>query len=288
MSWGFILNAVLLLIWLGKISMYSIADTLIDARLNSRLIPAESLESIATLSVKEGQTLQKQVVQNVEERGVFGRRVGWKCGATNAQAQATLDCGPFFGPLYSNHIFPSETKLSLKAYPSIMAAEAEYCIRMKRSCPPMNTAYTLEEVWDSIESVSPAIEIAATRLSGKFTAGAIIADFAWNGAVVLGSPIDKQHLTVNQITTSQVALHRNGNVAATATGANVLDGPVLSVHWLVNELISHGEYIEAGDIIMTGAACVLKNLTATRDTAIEAVFSGLLDQTATVILNVTD
>jgi 2-keto-4-pentenoate hydratase len=239
----------------------SIAISLIDARSFDVSLSTDVMTTLSTIGITDGLIIQQDIVINLAESKIFGEQVGWKCGATNQNAQDALNCPePFYGPLYSHHIHNSPGNIIIRKEKRIVAVEAEYCLIMNEDCPAKSTPYTVEEIWERVRYVVPSIEIAATRLTGKYSAGAIIADFAWNDAVILGERIPKLLVSPTILMESEASLVVDGSKISSALGSYVLDGPVQSATWLANELIRSSAYLRAGDIIMTGAACVYKDL----------------------------
>ena len=54
-----------------------------------------------------------------------------------------------------------------------------------------------------------------------------------------------------------VGLFKNGELAASGIGAEILGGPLKSLRWLANHLIRHGEHLRAGQIVIPGSAVEL-------------------------------
>jgi 2-keto-4-pentenoate hydratase len=51
-------------------------------------------------------------------------------------------------------------------------------------------------------------------------------------------------------------MRRNGTVARTGTGANVLGNPWTALTWIANELSRYGTGLLAGEIVTTGTCIV--------------------------------
>ena len=52
----------------------------------------------------------------------------------------------------------------------------------------------------------------------------------------------------------------NGVEVASSLGANVLGNPITSLTWLANELNKNNHMLQAGQLVMTGAAVAYKNI----------------------------
>ena len=67
--------------------------------------------------------------------------------------------------------------------------------------------------------------------------------------------LSEQRLAVEglDLPNTRVVLKKNGEEAASATGADVLGGPARAVAWLANKLAGHHQSLKAGEIVMPGS-----------------------------------
>jgi 2-keto-4-pentenoate hydratase len=98
----------------------------------------------------------------------------------------------------------------------------------------------------------PAIEIIDSRIADwKITFEDTIADNASSGMFVLGStPVDPRAVDLRL---AGMALRKNGRVVSTGAGAACLGSPLVAVTWLANTLVTMGDPLRAGDIVLSGA-----------------------------------
>ncbi len=179
--------------------------------------------------------------------------VGWKVGATNPSAQATLGAAePFVGPIFRERTY--ESGASIKTAPdALRITEPEYAFRLRRGLPPRAADYGSEETNNAIESVHPVIEVINMRLAGKFPESTIyrlIADGGVSHAFVYGSGstrIDPDGLVTNSVTATV-----NEMTKATGSGANVMDSPLSVLNWLANHMSKRGIGLKAGQWVSTG------------------------------------
>ena len=54
-----------------------------------------------------------------------------------------------------------------------------------------------------------------------------------------------------------MGLFRNGELAASGIGAEIMGGPLKSLRWLANHLIRQGEHLQAGQLVIPGSAVEL-------------------------------
>lgn len=234
--------------------MKSFSKLLIEARFGKFSIP------IAPSHIKEiqdGYDVQDEMI-SLGEENMLGKQVGWKIGATNEAAQKMLGFGPFYGPIFEKNVFSSSSKISSKELGCIFkAAEVEFAFQMKESLIPRSKHYTNEEVWNAVEYVTPAMELAASRISGQLTPALTIADFALNGGVIFGSTNYETKSIKDSIAglaQAKISLEINSKEVAATTGSSVLGNPLYALTWLVNELNAKNKFIAKGDFVITGAA----------------------------------
>lgn len=156
----------------------------------------------------------------------------------------------------------SSSHVSLKSLSVFKACEAEFLFIMKNDLNKKvhGDEYSEEEVFDSVEYICPAIEIASSRFT-NLTPGLIIADCALNAVFLYDHKISKDDIKdyktlENAITTIEI----NDQEVARNLGTNVLGNPVTSLTFLANALIKDGLYLKKGDVILSGACSAYKTL----------------------------
>jgi len=240
----------------------SVASFINQARLEGVVHPGASFPPLET--VERGYEVQDahMHITNVER---LGKRVGWKCGATNAAAQAALGFGPFYGPLFANFVKPTGGEVSLASLGRLIAAEAEFAFQMETDLPPLSTLeerYTEEQVWSCVKCIYPSIEIASSRVQDALCPSLIVADHALNGVCVLaGSPVARASIAdPSSLSTASASLSINGKIVCTDTGTNVLGNPLASLTWIANALHVRGIGLKKDDLVFSGACCAHKTL----------------------------
>jgi 2-keto-4-pentenoate hydratase len=182
--------------------------------------------------------------------------VGWKIAATSAAGQKHIGVdGPLAGPLVGNIVFANGATIPLDG--NIMkVAEAEFAFTFGKALPRREAPYTQIEVFDAVESLHTAIEVPDSRYNdfAKVGANQLIADTACSCWFILG-PATKADWRSRDLAAHQVATYVNDAKAGSGSGANVLGDPRIALTWLVNELKTYANGIEAGQFVTTGA-CV--------------------------------
>jgi 2-keto-4-pentenoate hydratase len=147
-----------------------------------------------------------------------------------------------------------ENAASVSMHGNLMqVAEAEFAFRFGHALPKRDEPYAVEEVLAAVESLHPAIEIPDSRYHDFARVGApqLIADDACACWFVLGQATTADWRE-RDLVRHTVAVFRNGNLAATGSGANVLGDPRLALAWIANELNRFGDGLRAGEVVTTG------------------------------------
>jgi 2-keto-4-pentenoate hydratase len=181
-----------------------------------------------------------------------GNVSGYKIACTNAIAQRQLSVsGPFYGNLTSAFCFESPARVDASQF-FMRVVEAEFGFRIGRDLPPKASAYSREEISDSIEGVMPSIEVVDSRFDDWLTIGALslIADNACNAAWVHGPLVENWRGL--DLARHPVRVFVNASLVREGNGAAVLGHPLNALEWLVNALAARGIGLERGQYITTG------------------------------------
>ena len=121
---------------------------------------------------------------------------------------------------------------------------------------PRAEAYSQAEVLERVSALHPAIELPDSRYDHFETVGdlQLIADNACAHYFVLGSPAPERWRDLDLAAYTVRGL-KNGAVAETGVGANVLGDPRIALTWLVNELSRFGYALKKDQVVITGT-CV--------------------------------
>jgi len=180
--------------------------------------------------------------------------VGWKVALTNDEAMQRAGASePAAGPLFAPHIGGSPSVIDQHAN-CVAGFECEFAFRLAKGLPAAGAPYEAADVKDAIEAMYPAIEVVGARIANRPALGVrgTVADHAGNFSVVLGLPVDNwKDLDLAQCGVRHCV---DGDEIAASSGANVLGNPLNALAWLANHLAGRGRELEAGQLIITGAA----------------------------------
>jgi len=191
--------------------------------------------------------------------------LGWKIAATSLAGQQHIGVsGPLAGRLSASRCLADNSELSLEHnHMSVIEAEFAFLIgrdvgrELAAGAGRQDAPLTMEQVMGCVSGLHLAIEVPNSRYVDFVGAGEaqLIADFACACYVVLG-PRAPEAWRQSDLSQHAVSVRRGHETVATGTGANVLGDPRIGLTWLANELLSQGEQLKAGEVVMTGTCVV--------------------------------
>ncbi|WP_326835101.1 fumarylacetoacetate hydrolase family protein [Amycolatopsis rhabdoformis] len=176
--------------------------------------------------------------------------VGRKIGLTSLAVQRQLGVDqPDFGALFSTMalVDGEEVPKGRLLQPKI---EAEVALVLAADLT--NPGCTPDEVRAATAFVRPALEIVDSRIAGwDITIVDTVADNASSGLFVLGDSC----VPIEDVEPVDVAmqLYRGDELVSEGTGRDCLGDPLHAAAWLASTLARRGEFLRAGDVVLTGA-----------------------------------
>jgi len=203
---------------------------------------------------------------------VTGRAVqGWKIAATSAAGQAHIGVsGPLAGRLLQGRVHDDGALLSL-AGNRMRVAEPEFAFRFGRTLPPRAQPYTVDEVMAAVASLHPGLEVPDSRYDDFVNAGEpqLLADNACASHYVLGAAAPDAwralDLRVHRVDARVLGADGALKLQRQGDGSAVLGDPRVALAWLVNELGTLGQALQAGQFVTTGT-CMAPLAVAPGDT----------------------
>jgi len=200
------------------------------------------------MTMADGYRVQQELVARLTAEGE--RIVGYKLGLTSAPMQKLLGVdSPDFAPVLSSHLNPDGCAVSAAAFIA-PRVEAEIALLLRDDLRGPDC--TALDVASAVSGAVAALEIVDSRIADwKITLADTIADLASSGAIVLGPAVTPA--AGLDLRVLGMVLTCNGGLVATGAGAAALGNPLQAVAWLANTLHPLGEYLRAGQFVMTGA-----------------------------------
>jgi 2-keto-4-pentenoate hydratase len=199
------------------------------------------------LSVVDGETVQLAVLARHLENGE--RRGGWKVGMTSGTGRDSMGPGVRpFGYLLASQVMASGSRADSSSISSV-GLETELCFRL--GTPLEGAEATAADAREAVDGVAPAFEINEERLDAHASGGVKVADNLrqWGLVVADFGPVPAQDV-LDAVVSS---ISRDGEQLQRVAGEGHIDDHFASLAALARELARHGQRLESGDVVITGA-----------------------------------
>ena len=188
----------------------------------------------------------------------WGEIAGWKIALTSkAMQQMTGVDQPAAGAIFSAVVLPSPARIDVGAFHHL-GVEFEVAVRLAGDLPAGGGPWTRASVAEQVAACMPAFELVEDGKADYKTLDAftLVAQNAWNGGVVLGSPVtDWRGLDLESAVTRCWINDAPGGQGKTG---DALGHPFEAVAWLANLLNRRGGMLRRGMIVMTGSSITTK------------------------------
>jgi len=222
------------------------AAILDQASANQSVVP---LFSVAhhEMSIADGYAIQRCWAELRIQRGE--RLVGYKVGFTSHAMQKAYKVEkPLSGRLFDSMVWGTGAQLSARRFFKLHV-EVELAFIMGSDLASQSV--TIADVLSATVFVQPALELIDYRTVTPRSIADMVADnTSCAGAVLGGRPVRPSQLNLGWV---GATLAKNGNIVETGVSAAVLGHPARALVALSEQLASEGEWIKAGDIILSGA-----------------------------------
>lgn len=246
------------------------AAAIADARLGRRLL-APLASAVAPADPAEGYQVQFAAHRLMASR--FGRRVGWKIGATTKVMQEWLaidhPCGG--GVLEAGLREDGGTFVAADCIKPMV--ETEIVARLSADLPARAGGHDRESVAAAVASLHPGIELVDDRYDGFAAVGvpALIGDdFFQAGAVIGAAAPDWRALDLPALR-GRVTI--SGEARGEGVGAAMMGHPLAALAWLANTLNAVGTALRAGEFVFLGSVVAPQPVVA--GDRVEVAFDGL-------------
>jgi 2-keto-4-pentenoate hydratase len=205
-------------------------------------------------SLESAYRIQDEVDRLFQTEGGAGPMGGHKIALTSQVVQEL--CGvnqPAYGRVIAGTIRKSPAAVSLSDY-GRLGLEFEVAVEMGQDIPAGKAAYDRDSIADYVAAVMTAFELIDDRDADYSTldAASILTDRCWCGGVVLGEAVtDWSDLDLANAATE---LTWNGDVIDHGVAGDSMGHPFEGLAWIANHLISRGQTLRSGDVIITGSA----------------------------------
>jgi 2-keto-4-pentenoate hydratase len=224
----------------------SAVPALLRARLEHEAAAPPSAAHPA-LSLDDAYAIQRVLESALVARGE--RVIGWKVGLTNDVGRQNWGLGePVSAFMLGSGVFSSGDAVPAARFVGLgVEIEVAFLLRADLAGPGVTAASALL----AVEGAMPAFELIDIRYTGKPRGVDLIADGVFANAIVLGRPLTP--VAGLDLALEGMVYEENGQIAATATAAEVMGNPLASLAWLANALGRQGRGLRAGEIVLSGS-----------------------------------
>jgi 2-oxopent-4-enoate hydratase len=178
------------------------------------------------------------------------RVVGHKIGATNPVIQQLFGIdSPDFGHLLDDMVLGDGAVIDVG---QLISPRVEIEVAFLLGSPLGGPGVTVADVLVATAAIAPVFEVIDSRIADwDITVADTIADNGSSALVVLGERV----LAPTEVDLRAIGavLELDGDVVATGAGAASLGHPARAVAWLANALATHGQQLERGHLVLSGA-----------------------------------
>lgn len=260
---------------ISKAQMYECAKRTIAAEDAHQAIP-QLIHTFPDLTFEEAYQIQDIRAKFRIEQGF--KAIGYKMGLTSKAKQQMLGrTEPTYGRLFDYMPLGENEPLELKKHiqPKV---ETEIAFVMKEALQGLDV--DIATVLKATDYIVASLEIIDSRyIDFKFSSQDGIADNISASRIKLGSIKISPNDT--DLAALGIKININGTDVANGNGAAVLDHPANAIIMLVKMLHREGKFLEAGQIVMTGAVTAAYKLAA--GDKVTATFDVLGELTLTVV-----
>ena len=211
------------------------------------------------ISLNDGFKVQNEIIASRVLGSVKGYKVGpAKVADFSKWGLKHPGTGPVFTVLNGTSARPA-----MFFSENLQVIEAEIGMILEKDLRPRSTPYSMHEVFDHIGKIACTFEFVGSRLGFEEAKPAYhVADCAKNVAVVVGETRSARTVNPNDLPKLSVSISKNDKVIGTGYGesGSYRNSPMESMTWLVNYLSSQGVALRQGDVVVTGACTLTKDI----------------------------
>ena len=225
----------------------AIARVFVQARLSAR--PVVAWPGAEPASMDAAYAIQDEAIAQWPDR-----IVGWKLGRIPPPFAERFGAGRLAGPIFAANVWPAtDQPVAFGVIEGGFAAvEAEYVLELGQDVPSRDD-WTAETVADLVSRVLIGVEIAGSPFAGINGHGPAVtaSDFGNNAGLILGGEIEDWRARLADLTCQTWI---EDQLIGEGGAANIPNGPLDSLAFLLNLLHHRGRTLQAGQLISSGAA----------------------------------
>ena len=250
---------------MNEISLRDVGKMLAQARHQARCDVGIDGRLVATMD--EAETVRAVATELFDEP-----IAGYKIGATSPEAQKIMGCTePFYAPIFASAILPSGCEYATPE--GFLGVEGEFAFVLSEDLPAHKAPFGTDDIASAVASCHAALELLARRSAGPGIPSLFlaIADMGLNAANILADPAPDWRDA--DLAATEVRAFVDGVADNSGWGRNAMDGPLNALAWLAAKLAGEGDYLRAGQTILTGTC--LGVIAAQKGSLVEVDFGWL-------------
>ena len=239
----------------GPVAAEAIARTLTAARRAAGALPEFPGDLPKTLA--EAYAVQEAAI------GLWPDQVaGWKVGRVPDSLQGVLGQERVAGPIFLRSVRAAAGAVDFPVFAGGFAAvEAEFVIRIGADADPARVSYADADVRALIGAVHLGVETAGSPMAAINDIGplAVASDFGNNAGLILGPDIGPWRAEFADV---EIAVWIDDRLVGRSTAASIPGGPLASLRFIAEHCARRGRPLRAGQLVSTGAATGVHDITA--------------------------
>ncbi|MBA62824.1 MAG: hypothetical protein CMJ76_10720 [Planctomycetaceae bacterium] len=211
-----------------------------------------AIDDISMLTMEQSYECQRIYHSLREADG--DKPFGYKVGCTSAAIRKQFGFAePIYGRLLTPGLINERTPLKADQFYSL-AIEPEFVIVLKRELTTKNPSD--DELRDAIAEVRPGIELHNYVYHyPQPTRQELICSNGIHAGQIIGTNVSTARDVHWEM--EGVAVFRNGKLVASGVAADIMEGPLNSLRFLISHLNAQGETLKAGEMVIPGSATAL-------------------------------
>ncbi len=181
------------------------------------------------------------------------RVAGWKVAAIREDWRTRYPADRLAGPIFAQQLSIGDGERSV-IRGGYAAVEAEFALLLTPDFPVDTTFESVDALLPYVAAVHAAVELAGSPLPNlsALGPGAVISDFGNNIGLVIGPELEQ--FFERPLAGWNVAVTVGDALVGEGSAERIPGGPLASLLFLANSLVSRGASLRPGDWISTGAS----------------------------------
>jgi 2-keto-4-pentenoate hydratase len=248
----------------------AIARAFVEARREARALP--DFPGVIPSDLASAYAIQDAAIQ------FYGDEIaGWKVGRIAPELQDRFGAERLAGPIFKPNVHSAAERVRAPVFIGGFAAvEAEYLFRLDQDIPGDKLDWSYDEVAALEGDLMIGVEMAGSPLATINALGpaVVVSDFGNNASLIVGPPVRDWRSRSDALTCATLI---DGEVVGRGGAASIPGGPLEAVRFLLENVARRGRPLRAGQLVSTGAATGIHDITAGRSARVDFGPDGVIE-----------